>query len=83
MEVAVNLKRRRDSGDSQKDGGEKKHIKDKKVHPQTPSQSQKKGEQSQTPSQSQTKHPQTPSQSQSKSSIQASPNTIPVSTKGE
>ena len=79
MEVAVNLKRRRDSGDSQKDGGEKKHIKDNKVHPQTPSQSQKKGEQSQTPSQSQkkgeqsqtpsqsqSKHPQTPSQSQPK-----------------
>ena len=43
MEVAVNLKRRRDSGDSQKDGGKKKHIKDNKVHPQTPSQSQKRG----------------------------------------
>ena len=43
MEVAVNLKRRRDSGDLQKDGGEKKHIKDNKVHPQTPSQSQKRG----------------------------------------
>ena len=32
MEVSVNLKRRRDSGDSQKDGGEKKHI---KKHPKT------------------------------------------------
>ena len=49
MEVAVNLKRRKDSGDSQKDGGEKKHIKDNKVHPQTPSQSQPKGEENTKP----------------------------------
>ena len=54
MEVSVNLKRRRDSGDSQKDGGEKKHIKkppqDTKIHSQTPSQSQPKGEENITKS---------------------------------
>ena len=54
MEVSVNLKRRRDSGDSQKDGGEKKHIKkppqDTKIPPQTPSQSQPKGEENLTKS---------------------------------
>ena len=54
MEVSVNLKRRRDSGDSQKDGGEKKYIKkppqDTKIHPQTPSQSQPKGEENTTKS---------------------------------
>ena len=54
MEVSVNLKRRRDSGDSQKDGGEKKHIKkppqDTKIQSQTPSQSQPKGEENITKS---------------------------------
>ena len=48
MEFSVNLKRRRDSGDSLKEEGEKKHIKkppqETKIHSQTPSLAQPKGE---------------------------------------
>ena len=54
-------------GTRKKDGGEKKHIKDNKVHPQTPSQSQQKGEENTKKHIKDNKvHPQKPSQSQPK-----------------
>ena len=61
MEFSVNLKRRRDSGDSLKEEGEKKTYKktpqEKKIHSQTPSLPQPKGKKKITKSTAQPERP--------------------------